>query len=85
MSLFCIELSQMAVVEEDVTVNSALFPKGELDVNGQQIDLRDRNSWTLLLEDVSNDRDGDVWNACIHWMVCVFSRSNLLSLSRFLL
>ncbi len=30
-----------------------LFPPGQLDVNGQQLDLRDYNSWILRLEELS--------------------------------
>ena len=29
------------------------FPKGHFDVNAQQVDLRDKNSWLLKLEEVS--------------------------------
>ena len=45
-------LSQVALLADDVTAESALFPKGRLDQDLQQIDLRERNSWRMLLSDV---------------------------------
>src|SRR6185369_15629564 len=33
---------------------NAMFPQGRLDQDLQQIDLRDRNSWRLLLAEVSS-------------------------------
>ncbi|KAH8074195.1 short chain dehydrogenase [Aureococcus anophagefferens] len=48
------ELSQLRVAPEDS--ESALgdaLPAGAVDVNGQQLDNRTRNSWTLKLRDVS--------------------------------
>eukprot|EP00793_Prasinoderma_coloniale_P001406 PRCOL_00005181-RA len=48
------ELSQLQLTPEDrlpVTAAGPL-PAGRLDVNGQQIDLRESNSWRLKLEDV---------------------------------
>ena len=44
-------LSQVPVLLEDVA-SSELFPAGQLDPDLQQIDLRERNSWRLLLADV---------------------------------
>ena len=38
-------------VEKDK--DKELFPEGQFDVNAQQIDLRDKNSWLLKLEEVS--------------------------------
>jgi NAD(P)-dependent dehydrogenase (short-subunit alcohol dehydrogenase family) len=37
----------------ELTRGSTLFPEGQLDQDLQQIDLRDRNSWRLLLSEVS--------------------------------
>jgi NAD(P)-dependent dehydrogenase (short-subunit alcohol dehydrogenase family) len=46
------ELSQVALLADDHTVDSALFPAGRLDQDLQQVDLRDHNSWRMLLADV---------------------------------
>jgi NAD(P)-dependent dehydrogenase (short-subunit alcohol dehydrogenase family) len=48
------ELSQMPLLEEDIAAGRDLFPKGRLDQDRQQIDLRGRNSWRLLLAEVSS-------------------------------
>jgi NAD(P)-dependent dehydrogenase (short-subunit alcohol dehydrogenase family) len=45
-------LSQVALLPEDQLASSALFPEGRLDQDLQQVDLRDRNSWRLLLAEV---------------------------------
>ncbi len=47
------ELSQVPLLAEDVLDQKHLFPQGRLDQDLQQIDLRDRNSWRLLLHEVS--------------------------------
>jgi NAD(P)-dependent dehydrogenase (short-subunit alcohol dehydrogenase family) len=46
------ELSQIPLLPEDV-VGQELFPTGKLDQDLQQVDLRGRNSWRLLLAEVS--------------------------------
>lgn len=46
-------LSQMPLLPDDLDGGSALFPDGCLDQDLQQIDLRGRNSWRLLLHEVS--------------------------------
>ncbi len=46
-------LSQVALLPEEVAAQKALFPEGRLDQDLQQIDLRGRNSWRLLLAEVS--------------------------------
>jgi len=46
------ELSQVPLLPEDVA-GTDLFPEGRLDQDLQQVDLRDRNSWRLLLAEVS--------------------------------
>ena len=46
-------LSQVRVAPEDLTDRQHLFPAGLLDQDLQQVDLRTRNSWRLLLADVS--------------------------------
>jgi NAD(P)-dependent dehydrogenase (short-subunit alcohol dehydrogenase family) len=45
-------LSQVALLAEDVDAEPHLFPQGMLDQDLQQIDLRERNSWRMLLSDV---------------------------------
>jgi NAD(P)-dependent dehydrogenase (short-subunit alcohol dehydrogenase family) len=46
------ELSQLPLLAEDVAAQSDLFPEGVLDQDLQQVDLRQRNSWRLLLAEV---------------------------------
>jgi NAD(P)-dependent dehydrogenase (short-subunit alcohol dehydrogenase family) len=46
-------LSQVPLLPEELIRRYDLFPAGQLDQDLQQIDLRDRNSWRLLLADVS--------------------------------
>jgi len=48
------ELSQVALLPEDALVQKHLFPEGRLDQDLQQIDLRGRNSWRLLMAEVSS-------------------------------
>ena len=48
------ELSQIPLLPEDVVGAGELFPAGRLDQDLQQVDLRDRNSWRLLLHEVSS-------------------------------
>ena len=45
-------LSQVALLPEEVRGQKDLFPAGRLDQDLQQIDLRGRNSWRLLLAEV---------------------------------
>lgn len=45
-------LSQVALLPEDHDAGQQLFPTGQLDQDLQQIDLRTRNSWRLLLDEV---------------------------------
>lgn len=46
------ELSQVKLLSEEVTPQLHLFPAGQLDADLQQVDLRGRNSWRLLLAEV---------------------------------
>jgi len=46
------QLSQVRILPEEKQAQKDLFPEGRLDQDLQQIDLRDRNSWRLLLADV---------------------------------
>jgi NAD(P)-dependent dehydrogenase (short-subunit alcohol dehydrogenase family) len=45
--------SQVALLSEDLATQSDWFPEGRLDQDLQQVDLRGRNSWRLLLAEVS--------------------------------
>jgi NAD(P)-dependent dehydrogenase (short-subunit alcohol dehydrogenase family) len=46
-------LSQVALTEEDRGAGGDLFPEGRLDADLQQVDLREVNSWRLMLDQVS--------------------------------
>jgi NAD(P)-dependent dehydrogenase (short-subunit alcohol dehydrogenase family) len=46
-------LSQVPLLVEELVSQEELFPAGLLDADLQQVDLRDRNSWRLLLDEVS--------------------------------
>jgi NAD(P)-dependent dehydrogenase (short-subunit alcohol dehydrogenase family) len=48
------ELSQVPLLPDDLVGQRDLFPEGRLDQDLQQIDLRERNSWRLLLAEVSS-------------------------------
>jgi NAD(P)-dependent dehydrogenase (short-subunit alcohol dehydrogenase family) len=48
------ELSQVKLLPEEYLENRGLFPEGVLDQDLQQVDLRGRNSWRLLLDEVSS-------------------------------
>jgi NAD(P)-dependent dehydrogenase (short-subunit alcohol dehydrogenase family) len=48
------ELSQLRLLEDDGTHDARLFPDGRLDQDRQQVDLRERNSWRLMLHEVSS-------------------------------
>jgi NAD(P)-dependent dehydrogenase (short-subunit alcohol dehydrogenase family) len=47
-------LSQVALLPEDHAGEKDLFPEGRLDQDLQQVDLRTRNSWRLMLAEVSS-------------------------------
>jgi NAD(P)-dependent dehydrogenase (short-subunit alcohol dehydrogenase family) len=47
------ELSQVALVAEDLETGPQIFPAGQLDTDLQQVDLREVNSWRLALDQVS--------------------------------
>jgi NAD(P)-dependent dehydrogenase (short-subunit alcohol dehydrogenase family) len=46
-------LSQVPLLEEELRAQKDLFPEGRLDADLQQVDLRGRNSWRLVLHEVS--------------------------------
>ncbi|HLP77496.1 MAG TPA: SDR family NAD(P)-dependent oxidoreductase, partial [Candidatus Paceibacterota bacterium] len=48
------ELSQVRMLPEELAAQKALFPEGKLDQDLQQVDLRERNSWRLCLDEVSS-------------------------------
>ncbi len=48
------ELSQAELLPGDGTYAEELFPEGRLDADLQQVDLRQRNSWRLLIDEVSS-------------------------------
>ncbi|MDQ3068364.1 MAG: SDR family oxidoreductase [Acidobacteriota bacterium] len=50
---FSAELSQVPLLSEELRARPDLFPAGLLDIDRQQVDLRGRNSWRLLLDEVS--------------------------------
>jgi len=47
-------LSQVPLLPEELAAQRGLFPEGKLDQDLQQVDLRDRNSWRLLMAEVSS-------------------------------
>ena len=48
------QLSQVPLLPEELLAQKDLFPDGQLDQDLQQVDLRGRNSWRLLLAEVSS-------------------------------
>ncbi len=46
------ELSQVPLLPEELEARRDLFPVGQLDQDRQQVDLREKNSWRMLLADV---------------------------------
>jgi NAD(P)-dependent dehydrogenase (short-subunit alcohol dehydrogenase family) len=46
------ELSQVRLLAEELHSRKQLFPEGRLDQDLQQVDLRERNSWRMLMADV---------------------------------
>jgi NAD(P)-dependent dehydrogenase (short-subunit alcohol dehydrogenase family) len=46
------ELSQIPLLPEELLAQQHLFPEGRLDQDLQQVDLRGRNSWRLLMDEV---------------------------------
>jgi NAD(P)-dependent dehydrogenase (short-subunit alcohol dehydrogenase family) len=45
-------LSQVALLPEELSAQGDLFPDGRLDQDLQQVDLRGRNSWRMLMAEV---------------------------------
>jgi len=46
------ELSQVPLLPDELLAQKGLFPEGQLDQDLQQVDLRGRNSWRMLLAEV---------------------------------
>ncbi|MDQ3495095.1 MAG: SDR family oxidoreductase [Pseudomonadota bacterium] len=46
------ELSQVPLLADELLGQAHLFPEGRLDQDLQQVDLRDRNSWRLRMDEV---------------------------------
>ncbi|CAN5659174.1 SDR family oxidoreductase [soil metagenome] len=46
------QLSQVPLLPEELATRQELFPTGRLDQDLQQVDLRDRNSWRLMMAEV---------------------------------
>ena len=46
------ELSQIPLLPEELLAQQHLFPAGRLDQDLQQVDLRGRNSWRMLMDEV---------------------------------
>ena len=46
------ELSQIPLLAEELLAQQHLFPEGRLDQDLQQVDLRGRNSWRMLMDEV---------------------------------
>ncbi|HEX3857652.1 MAG TPA: SDR family NAD(P)-dependent oxidoreductase [Verrucomicrobiae bacterium] len=46
------ELSQVPLLPEELRAQKSLFPEGKLDQDLQQVDLREKNSWRLLMAEV---------------------------------
>ena len=47
------QLSQVPLLPEELAAQKHLFPEGQLDKDLQQVDLRERNSWRLMLAEVA--------------------------------
>lgn len=45
-------LSQIPFTHEDISTPSSVFPKGQLDADLQQVDLREKNSWRLRIGEI---------------------------------
>ena len=45
-------LSEVRLLPDELLAQNGLFPEGKLDQDLQQVDLRDRNSWRLLMAEV---------------------------------
>lgn len=46
------ELSQVPLLPDELAAQTALFPQGRLDQDLQQVDLREHNSWRMMMAEV---------------------------------
>jgi NAD(P)-dependent dehydrogenase (short-subunit alcohol dehydrogenase family) len=46
------ELSQVPLLPDELAAQKDLFPQGRLDQDLQQVDLRDKNSWRMMMHEV---------------------------------
>ena len=46
------QMSQVPLLPEELAAQKGLFPEGRLDQDLQQVDLRERNSWRLMMAEV---------------------------------
>jgi NAD(P)-dependent dehydrogenase (short-subunit alcohol dehydrogenase family) len=60
MGISSYDMTQLELIPEDKLRDSSLFPEGITDVNQQQVDLREKNSWVLKLEEVSTPEIAEV-------------------------
>mmetsp|Transcript_11851 Transcript_11851/g.26956 ORF Transcript_11851/g.26956 Transcript_11851/m.26956 type:complete len:530 (+) Transcript_11851:147-1736(+) len=74
------EASQLLVLPEDALHAKDNFPEGEFDAQGQQLDLRSKNSWKLKLEEVSCPEMLEV--LCINVVAPFLINSRLVPLLR---
>src|SRR5678815_6069193 len=67
------ELSQVPLLPDEAEAQSALFPQGRLDQDLQQVDLRERNSWRLLMAEVSSVEllEVQLVNAVAPFIICL--------------
>jgi len=54
------EQSQMHLIAEDSLAGEEVLPVGLVDVNAQQLDLRDRNTWIMKLEEIETPEVAEV-------------------------
>lgn len=53
-------LSQVALLPDDC-ISSTSFPKDKVDVNGQQLDVRQRNTWVMKLDEIETPELAEVF------------------------
>jgi len=72
-------MSQLPLLPEDHENDKNLFPKGVYDVDGQQMDLREKNSWNYLLHEVPTAEAVEVHcvNALAPMVLCARFRTIL--------
>ncbi|HEX2967213.1 MAG TPA: SDR family oxidoreductase, partial [Syntrophorhabdaceae bacterium] len=75
------QLSQIAYRHDNSLVSESLFPKGQLDADLQQVDLRKTNSWRLYLGEIDTTEMIEVQlvNAVAPFVLCnTFSPEHVL-------